>query len=97
MDGGQRPVDTSKLHEIPLVQPLELPTDDAEVALLAYVRNTPASNLDASLTQLERNSVAVQRERCARGVAAGSVRGFDLGHTSVRSRALHGSHRSCFW
>jgi uncharacterized repeat protein (TIGR01451 family) len=56
MDEGQRPVDTSKLHEFELAQPLELPTDDAEAALLAYVRNTPASNLDAGLPQLELDS-----------------------------------------
>jgi hypothetical protein len=56
VDGGQRPVDTSKFDEIPVVQPPELPTDDAEAALLAYVRNTPASNLDAGLPQIELDS-----------------------------------------
>ena len=54
--GGQRPVDISKLDEIPIVQPLELPADDAEAALLAYVRKTPAINLDPDLPQIELDS-----------------------------------------
>lgn len=50
---AQRPVDTSKLENYALAQPLELPTDDAEAALQSYLQKVLASALDPALPPLE--------------------------------------------
>lgn len=53
---AQRPVDANKFDEIKMPELPMVPDDADERAIVAYVRKTPAFNLDSALPQIELDS-----------------------------------------